>query len=97
MKTKTIVSEVLNFDNMKWCVENDFQVYLVPLDSTGKGKYRIGVRRKGITTEGKDFIYVNNLRIDSKETLTEAIFKNAQEASNNVNLVYKILREKYGV
>ena len=58
-------TQSLNIDNFRWCVENDFQVYLVPMDSQGKGKYKIAVRRRGITTEGKDFIIKDEIRIDS--------------------------------
>ena len=95
MKKKK-VTQSLNIDNFRWCVENDFQVYLAPMDSQGNGKYKIAVRRRGITTEGKDFIIKNGIRIDSKVTLGKQVYKNSAEAANNLNEVYELLRRNYG-
>ena len=95
MKTKT-KPKSLNFDDFRWCVENDFQVYLAPMDSQGNGKYKIAVRRRGITTEGKDFIIKDEIRIDSKVTLGKQVYKNSAEAANNLNEVYEFLRRNYG-
>ena len=89
-------SKVLNFEDMKWCMENDFQVYLVPLTNDGKGEHKIGVRRGGITTEGKDFKEINGVIYRSQETLSEKTFKNSKEAHNYLNYVFKQLRLKYG-
>ena len=89
-------TQSLNIDNFKWCIENDFQVYLVPMDSQGKGKYKIAVRRRGITTEGKDFIIKDEIRIDSKVTIGKEVYKNSAEAANNLNEVYEFLRRTYG-
>ena len=89
-------TQSLNIDNFRWCVENDFQVYLVPMDSQGKGKYKIAVRRRGITTEGKDFIVKDGIRIDSKVTIGKEVYKNSAEAANNLNEVYEFLRRTYG-
>ena len=90
------LSKVLNFDDMRWCVENDFQVYLVPLTNDGKGEHKIAVRRGGITTEGKDYKDVNGVEFRSQETLSEKTFKNSKEAHNYLNYVFKQLRNKYG-
>jgi len=89
-------TQSLNIDNFRWCVENDFQVYLVPMDSQGKGKHKIAVRRRGITTEGKDFIVKDGIRIDSKVTIGKEVYKNSAEATNNLNEVYEFLRRTYG-
>jgi len=86
----------LNSDDFRWCIENDFQVYLVPLTIDGKGEYKIAVRRFGITTEGRDFIETNGRMVNSKETLSEKTFKNIREAHDHLNYVYKHLRAKYG-
>lgn len=94
--SKKKATQSLNIDNFKWCVENDFQVYLVPMDSQGKGKYKIAVRRRGITTEGKDFIVKDGIRIDSKVTIGKEVYKNSAEATNNLNEVYEFLRRTYG-
>lgn len=79
--------------NFKWCIDNDFQVYLVP---TTQNRYKVAVMRKGITTEGKDFIYVRDVRIESKVILTEKEFKNAKEASEHTHEVREALRKEYG-
>lgn len=86
----------LNIEAFNWCIENDFQVYLVPVDPNGKGKYKIAVRRRGITTEGKDYSYVNGVKIDSKLSEGDMVFKNSIEASNYLNNVYEHLRRTYG-
>lgn len=80
-------------DDFNWCVDNDFQVYLDPLPNK---RYRIAVRRKGITTEGKDYIYKNNLKITSKVMYSEIEFKNVSLASDYMPTVYKHLKKKYG-
>lgn len=95
-KEKKPLSMVLNFDDFKWCIKNDFQVYLVPLLKTGNGAYKIAVRRGGITTDGLNFKNVNGKKIYSKETISEKTFKNISDATNYINLVYKLLRQKYG-
>jgi hypothetical protein len=87
----------LNSDDFRWCVENDFQVYLVPLTPEGEGAYKIAVRRKGITTEGKDFITDSLGReVRSKEKISDITFKNQSDARDHLNYVYKYLRTKYG-
>lgn len=102
----------LNFDDFKWCVDNDFQVYIMPLSDertienseTGElekyyelnGLFKIAVRRGGITTEGKDWTVLNGRRFNSKETLSELTFKNQMDAHNHLNYTYKYLRNKYG-
>jgi hypothetical protein len=93
---KTIAPKSLNFDDLSWCIDNDFQVYLVPMDSQGNGKYKIAVRRRGITTEGKDYAYVDGLRIDSKVTLGDRVYRNSLEATNYLNNVYGYLRRTHG-
>lgn len=95
--TKNPSFQALNFDDLKWCIDNDFQVYLVPLDSNGKGGYKIAVRRGGITTGGRDEAIINGSRVISNVTLSDLTFKNHMEAHNQLNYVYKHLRDKYGV
>ena len=95
-KEKKQSSMVLDFENFKWCIENDFQVYLVPLLTTGNGAYKIAVRRGGITTDGLDYKEVNGRKRYSKETLSEKTFKNISDATDYVNCIYKLLRQKYG-
>lgn len=103
-KKKTVkkLFQDLNFDDMKWCIDNDFQVYLVPLTTKMNnftyltGEFKIGVRRRGITTEGLDFKFVNGRKITSKETFSELTFASQSEAEAHLNYVYKHLRNKYG-
>lgn len=97
-KTKTPLSQGLNFEDFKWCIENDFQVYLVLLSekNVSTGKFKIAVRRGGITTEGKEGMIVNGRPFKSKETLSELTFDNQKDASDHINYVYRHLRRKYG-
>lgn len=87
----------LNFDDFKWCIENDFQVYLVPLSekNVAPGKFKIAVRRGGISTEGKEYKEVNGRPFKSKEALSELTFDNQKDASDHMNYVYRHLRRKY--
>ena len=112
-KNKKKSSQGLNFEDLSWCISNDFQVYIVPLSDkksvvdtlTGEiieeyyeanGLFKIAVRRGGITTEGKEWSVVNGRRFNSKERLSDLTFNNAMDAYNNLNYVYKYLRNKYG-
>jgi hypothetical protein len=95
-KIKESTFQGLNFDDLRWCIDNDWQVYLIPLSQDGKGEFKIGVRRNGITTQGKDSILINGRVVVSKELLSEAVFKNYKEAHNHLNYTYKYLRDKYG-
>ncbi len=38
-------------ENLKWCIDNDFQVYRQPRDNTGRCKS--AMRNGGIATDGK--------------------------------------------
>lgn len=91
----------LNFKALKWCIENDFQVYIVPKVVSGGGVHtqtkhcRIAVRRGGITTEGKDFLMVNGRKVSSVETISDAEYKTQKEAFDHFNYVYEYLMKKY--
>lgn len=105
-KTYKPLYQDLNFDALGWCIKNDFQVYVKPVVDTTElngiksyhetGKYRIAVRRKGISAEGRDYLKSNGKTIKSKETLSEAVFNSQQDAFNHVNSVYEYLKKKYG-
>lgn len=88
----------LNFNDFRWCIQNDFQVYVVPLveNDMPTNSFKIAVRRNGITTNGKDYIKVNGVKYKSKETLSELTFKNQKQAFDHFNYVYAHLRKKYG-
>ncbi len=92
-----------NFDAMRWCIENDFQVYIHPIVRKidvnyhqETFNYKIAVRRGGITTEGQDQMEVNNRIVNSKETLSEKEYKTEMDAFDDFNYVYEHLRRKYG-
>lgn len=96
-----------NFKDFKWCLENDYQVYIKPLTEKSKGpdgedvytttgEYKIAVRKNGITTQGKDKLMVNGRIISSKESLSDLTFKSEAEAQQYMYHTYKYLRKKYG-
>lgn len=90
--------------NFNWCVENDFQVTIRPVDCgyDNFGKYystkehQIHIRKGGITTEGKDFIYKDGVKFNSKVTVGNKIYKDSTEAAVACWDVYAKLRERYG-
>lgn len=86
--------------DFNWCIENDFQVYIKPdkFDSTNKGAppFRICIRRGGITTEGKEFTYVDGVKFESTLTVGTIEYKTMAEASVAMDDVYEKLRKRYG-
>lgn len=82
--------------NFKWCIENDFQVYVKPINYSKN--FKIAVRKGGISTKGKDTIYckVKGMNIYSKETLGNVIYRNQSLAIDMLPSVYKYLKETYG-
>lgn len=119
MKKKKIprpLYQDLNFDDFRWCIDNDYQVYVFPLTSLHKetyyndktdeltvvenyietGKYKIAVRKNGITTEGYDQKVIKGKTVKSKETIGELTFNSQREAFEHLNYVYGYLRRKYG-
>ena len=84
-------------DDFNWCIQNDFQVYLVCLNHTGKGPHRVAVRRRGISCEGKyKHVFEDGTEITSTETLSKETFKNQKDATNYMYELYGILRRTYG-
>jgi hypothetical protein len=81
------------YSDLKWCIDNDWQVYVVPTIA----KYcRIAIRKGGITTDGKDYKYVNGIRYTSQEHLGSIEYKTQKEAQASIPSVYEKLRQKYG-
>lgn len=91
---------IQRFSDFRWCIDNDFQVYIMPLwfspDGVGSSKCKIHIRRNGITTEGKDFIIKNGIEIHSKVTELHTEYKNMNDASEACWEVYAALRKRYG-
>ena len=87
--------------DFQWCIDNDFQIYTYPdnFDSEGVGKppFRIHVRRKGITTEGKDSITTpDGVEVKSNVLIGPKEYKTMAEASKAMEEVYAMYRKKYG-
>jgi hypothetical protein len=84
------------YSDFKWCIENDFQVYVKPLKNGGECK--IAIRKGGISTEGKPSKYnkEKGLTLYSKETLGTVIYKNQKKAFEALPKVYNYLRKRYG-
>ena len=90
-----------NPEDFNWCVNNDWQIYIMPLP---RNAARIVIRKYGITTRGKDSYYdaETGINYTSKEVFLEdtrmfkgVTFKNYAEASNYIPLVYKTIRDEY--
>lgn len=83
--------------DFKWCIENDFQVYVKPINYSSQ--FKIAIRKGGITTSGKDSFYckIKQTTIYSSETLGSKLYKNQKLAMKVLPSVYKYLRETYGI
>ena len=77
-------------EDFKWCIDNDFQVYI---KLVGKGAY-IAVRKGGISSCGKDNHYdkITSMEYTSKENLGKIYYKTVQEAMDCLPKAYKHLR-----
>ncbi len=84
------------YSDLKWCIENDFQVYIQPLNNSGECK--IAIRKGGISTEGKPSKYCKEkgLTLYSKETLGSVTYKTQKKASEQLPKVYRYLKKTYG-
>ena len=86
--------------NFKWCIDNDFQVYIKPdklfVESrTVSKQYRICIRRGGIKTCGLDEIEINSIIYTSKERVGNVLYKTQAEAEAALEKVYEELRKRY--
>jgi hypothetical protein len=77
--------------DFNWCIENDFQVYIIPEHSFA----RICIRRGGITSCGKDFYYTSGVRVNVVEQKGTVLYKSQDLAAKELKNVYKYLRERY--
>jgi hypothetical protein len=82
--------------DLKWCIENDFQVYVQPMNNSGYCK--IAIRKGGISTDGKPSKYCTEKQITlySKETLGSVTYKTQKLAAEKLPDVYSYLRKTYG-
>jgi|TARA_B100001093_G_C26692331_1_gene955369 hypothetical protein len=85
-----------SYSDFKWCIENDFQVYIKPI--VNGGECCIAIRKGGISTDGKPSKYnkEKGLTLYSTETLGTLVYKNQKKASEKLPEVYKYLRKCYG-
>lgn len=86
--------------NFKWCIDNDFQVYIKPdkyfkESRTVSKQYRICVRRGGITTSGLDSVEINSILYESKEKVGTILYKTQEEAEAALPKLYEELRRRY--
>tara|TARA_A100000171_G_scaffold11809_1_gene9671 strand:+ start:5978 stop:6277 length:300 start_codon:yes stop_codon:yes gene_type:complete len=95
-KKKIVIPRKRNksfYSDLKWCIDNDWQVYIVPtLDKF----CRIAIRKGGITTEGKDYKYIDGVRYTSQEHLGSVEYKSQKQAQAELPYVYEKIRQKYG-
>lgn len=95
-KKKIVIQRKRNksfYSDLKWCIDNDWQVYIVPtLDKF----CRIAIRKGGITTEGKDYKYIDGVRYTSQEHLGSVEYKSQKQAQAELPYVYEKIRQKYG-
>jgi hypothetical protein len=76
----------------RWCIENDFQVYIKPESYY----YKIAIRKGGITSNGKDFHYDRDTGMEyySSERTGSVRYKTVEMASAKIHDVYKYLYEE---
>lgn len=83
--------------DFRWCIENDFQVYIKPINYSGN--FKVAIRKGGISTRGKDSLYckIKKTTIYSSENLGSKLYKNQKLAMDVLPSVYKYLRETYEI
>ena len=72
-----------SYSDFKWCIENDFQVYIKPINNSGE--CRIAIRKGGISTDGKPSKYnkEKGVTLYSKETEGKLIYKNQKKSNES--------------
>lgn len=76
----------------KWCIDNDFQVYVKPESFY----FKIAIRKGGISSNGKDFYYDKETGMEyySSERTGSVRYKDSDKASDKLYDVYKYLYEE---
>jgi len=84
------------YSDFKWCIENDFQVYIKPENNSGY--CRIAIRKGGISTDGKPSKYdkEKGVTLYSKETVGNVVYKKQKKAMEKLPEVYAYLKKRYG-
>ena len=83
------------YENRKWCLDNDFKIFVQPLGFNNP-RCNIVVQRGGITTDGHESKVVNDVLVNSKTAVLDKVYKNQEAAFKDIPMVEKKLREKYG-
>lgn len=79
------------YSDAKWCIENDYQVYIKPIDS----QFCIAIRRGGISSCGKDWHKEGGTEYTSSEVLGSVRYKTVEKATEKIPEVYKYLKERH--
>jgi hypothetical protein len=82
-----------NCSSFKWCVDNDWQVYIRFIGA----RYRIAIRKGGISSCGRDYYYDKDTgeTFTSEENLGSVMYKKQEEAESKIWEVYAYLRKRY--
>lgn len=83
-----------NYSDAKWCIDNDWQVYVKP----DGARFKIAIRKGGISSCGKDVHYdkATGKTYTSEENLGSVMYKTQIEAEYKLADVYEYLRKRYG-
>jgi hypothetical protein len=87
--------------NFKWCIDNDFQVYVCPKGFLEEKKkvtkeFKVCVRRGGIKTGGLDSIEIDSVYYESKESVGNETYKTQKDAEAALPALYEDIRKIYG-
>tara|TARA_R100001244_G_scaffold13606_2_gene15319 strand:- start:4803 stop:5081 length:279 start_codon:yes stop_codon:yes gene_type:complete len=81
--------------DLQWCIDNDWQVYLVPGTFFD---HRVAIRKGGITSQGKDYRCDRyGIEYYSSEIVGSKSYRTQQQAMEGMQDVYKQLRKKYEI
>jgi hypothetical protein len=80
-----------SYSDASWCIQNDYQVYIKPID----GQFCIAIRRGGISSCGKDWHMEKGVEYTSSEVLGSMRYKTVEKATEKIPEVYKYLKERH--
>jgi hypothetical protein len=82
-----------NYSDFKWCIDNDWQVYIKPVGA----RFKIAIRKGGISSCGKDYYYNKETgeTFTSEENLGSVMYKKQEEAESKIWEVYSYLKKRY--
>lgn len=82
-----------SYSDFKWCIDNDWQVYI----KADGARFKIAIRKGGISSCGKDYHYNTETgeTFTSEENLGSVMYKKQEDAEKKVWDVYTYLRNRY--